>query len=381
MEFFDYTTLRLIWWGLLGVLLIGFALTGGFDLGSAILLPVAGRTDSERRVVINTIGPVWEGNQVWFILGGAAIFAAWPALYALSFSGFYLAMFLVLCALILRPVGFKFRSKLENPRWRSFWDWALFIGGFVPALVFGVAFGNLLRGVNFQYDADLRLTLDISLFGLLNPFALLCGLVSVAMVTTHGAAWLAGKTDAAVARRARRYGTYAAVALIALYTLAGVWVTLGISGQQILSSIDGSAASNPLSKEVGVRAGAWIDNYAQRPWTLSAPMLGYLGALIAALALYRGHARIAFAGSSLMTVGVVATPGFAMFPFLMPSASHPTSGLTVWDASSSQLTLGVMLVATAFFLPIIVAYTAWVYRVMRGRVTIAHVEGNRHSTY
>ena len=144
---FDYTTLRLIWWVLLGVLLIGFAVSDGFDLGVGALLPFVAKTDTERRIAINTIGPVWEGNQVWLILGGGAIFAAWPVLYALSFSGFYLAMFLVLFALILRPVGFKYRSKREGVAWRRNWDWALFVGGAVPALIFGVAVGNTLQGV------------------------------------------------------------------------------------------------------------------------------------------------------------------------------------------------------------------------------------------
>src|ERR1700712_4078601 len=174
----SYELLRLIWWALLGLLLIGFAVMDGFDLGSAILLPYVARSDIERRVVINSIGPVWEGNQVWFILGGGAIFAAWPALYAASFSGFYLAMFLVLATLILRPVGFKFRSKVDDPRWRAFWDWALFAGGIVPALVFGVAFGNLFEGVPFSFDGDMRLHNDITLFSLLNPFGLLVGLTS-----------------------------------------------------------------------------------------------------------------------------------------------------------------------------------------------------------
>ena len=190
----SYEILRIIWWLLLGVLLGGFAIMDGFDLGTAALLTFVGRSDVERRVAINSVGPVWEGNQVWFILGGGAIFAAWPALYAASFSGFYLAMFLVLAALIIRPVGFKFRSKLENPRWRSWWDWALCIGGIVPPLVFGVAFGNLFEGVPFGFDADLRMQSDISLWSLLNPFALLCGLVSLAMILMHGAAWLNYKT-------------------------------------------------------------------------------------------------------------------------------------------------------------------------------------------
>ena len=208
----DYATLRLIWWLLLGILLIGFAVMDGFDLGVATLLPAVARTDEERRIVLNVIGPVWEGNQVWLILGGGAIFAAFPPLYAVSFSGFYIAMFLILVALILRPVGFKFRSKVPDPRWRAAWDWALFVSGLVPALVFGVAMGNVLLGVPFHFDDTLRIFYEGGLFGLLTPFALLCGLVSVAMLVMHGAAMLAMKTSGAIAERARRYGSLAALA-------------------------------------------------------------------------------------------------------------------------------------------------------------------------
>ena len=207
----DYETLRLIWWALLGILLIGFAIMDGFDLGTAALLPFVAKTDMERRIAINTVGPVWEGNQVWFILGGGAIFAAWPTLYAASFSGFYLAMFLVLLALILRPAGFKYRSKVESPVWRAIWDWALFAGGVVPSLVFGVAFGNLFVGVPFTFDADLRFHSTITLISLLNPFSLLVGLVSLAMIAMHGAAWLNLKTEGAVEARARAILPIAAI--------------------------------------------------------------------------------------------------------------------------------------------------------------------------
>src|ERR1019366_8016370 len=219
----EYMILRLIWWAVLGVLLIGIAVMDGFDLGTAILLPVIGRTDMDRRIMINTVGPVWEGNQVWLILGGGAIFAAWPALYAVAFSGFYLAMLLLLCALILRPVGFKFRSKLEGTHWRAVWDTALFVGGLVPALVFGVAFGNVLQGVPFRFDDTLRMTYTGTLWGLFNPCALLCGLVSVSMLTMHGAVWLACKTEGAVRERAQRAGVVAAFLLVVLFILGGIW--------------------------------------------------------------------------------------------------------------------------------------------------------------
>ena len=184
---FDYFTLKIIWWLLVGALLIGFALLGGFDLGVGTLLPFVARSDKQRRVLLNSIGPTWEGNQVWFITGGAALFAAWPLAYAVTFSSLYFALLLVLFALFFRPIGFDYRSKLPNPKWRSAWDWALFAGGFVPALLFGVAFGNLLQGIPFYFDEDMRIYNMGTLLGLLNPFALFAGVISVSMLVMQGA--------------------------------------------------------------------------------------------------------------------------------------------------------------------------------------------------
>lgn len=378
---FDYEILRLIWWALLGILLIGFAVMDGFDLGAATLLPFVGRTDAERRVVINTVGPVWEGNQVWFILGGGAIFAAWPPLYAVAFSGFYLAMFLVLFALILRPVAFKFRSKIEHPAWRRAWDGALFVGGLVPSLIFGVAFGNVLQGVPFRFDETLRMTYEGTLLGLLNPFALLCGLVSSAMLVMHGGAWLALKAAEPVAARAVMVMHLAAIALIALFAVAGLWVTIGIDGYAITSEVAHAGPSNPLLKQVTRESAAWLANYGTHPWTLAAPVLAFLGAfgVIALSGLQRFG--LAILASALSVAGVIATAGLSVFPFLLPSSLDPNASLTVWDASSSRLTLAIMLGATAVFLPVILAYTAWVYRVLRGRVTLAYVSDNTTSTY
>ncbi|MFS8036593.1 cytochrome d ubiquinol oxidase subunit II [Xanthobacter sp. AM11] len=367
-DLITYDVLRLIWWLLLGVLLIAFAIMDGFDLGVATLLPFVGRTDIERRVVINTIGPVWEGNQVWLILGGGAIFAAWPPLYAVSFSGFYLAMFATLAALILRPVGFKYRSKRDSAVWRSAWDWALFIGGFVPSLIFGVAVGNVLQGVPFRFDADLRVFYEGTFFGLLNPFALLCGLMSVAMLVTHGAAWLLVKTDGAIAARARAIGSVAALASIALFALGGVALFLFVSGFRITSVVDPVGPSNPLLKSVAVEHGAWFANYAAYPWMLIAPALGFLGALGALAGLRVRSAALAFLASSASVFGIIATVGVSLFPFILPSSLDPRSSLTVWDASSSHLTLFIMLVVTAIFLPLILAYTSWVYKVLWGKV-------------
>src|SRR5664279_2457923 len=356
----DYEILRVIWWLFLGVLLIGFAIMDGFDLGVATLLPFVARTETERRVAINTIGPVWDGNQVWLITGGGAVFAAFPPVYAASFSGFYIAMFLVLASLILRPVGFEFRNKIMDARWRTFWDYALFVGGFVPSLVFGVAFGNLLQGVPFRIDSDMRVLYEGGgLFELLNPFGIMCGLVSVAMLTTHGAVYLTVKAEGPVKERAAAYVRIGALVTVVLFILAGIWTAFGLKGYAITSAIAVDGPSNPLLKTVTQVRGQWFANFGTYKWMMLAPALAIIGPL----------AALAF------------TAGGSMFPFLMPSDIMPSASLTVWDATSSQLTLFVMLIATLIFLPIVLAYTGFVFRVLKGPVTAKQIEGNSANLY
>ncbi len=369
----DYETLRVLWWLLLGALLIGFAVTDGFDLGVGALFRFLGRSDEERRALLESIEPVWEGNQVWFILGGGAVFAAWPLLYAASFSGLYVAMFLVLLALILRPVGFMFRNKLEDPRWRNVWDWALFVGGALPALLFGVAFGNLFLGLPFHLDALGRPVYTGGFFGLLQPFALVVGLVSLSMLLMHGAAYAALKVEEPIAARARQAGMWAAAALLVTFTVAGLWLAYGIEGLRVAGELDTSGPSNPLRKTVETATGAWVANYGTYPWMWLAPALGYGGALLAVLLLRAARAGLAFIASAAAQAGVILTGGFGLFPFLMPSSTVPAASLTVWDASSSRLTLFIMLIAVAVFLPVVLAYTGWVFHVLRGTVTLEHV--------
>jgi len=373
----DYATLRVIWWVLMGVLLIGFALTDGFDLGVAALLPFVAKNDGERRMVINTIGATWEGNQVWFILGGGAIFAAWPFVYAVSFSGFYLAMFAVLASLILRPVGFKYRSKRPSKTWRAAWDWALFVGGFAPALVFGVAVGNVLQGVPFRLDSDLRATYLGTFFGLFTPFTLVCGLLSVAMLVTHGAAWLTIKAEhGAVRDRARTFGSIAATAAIVLFAVGFAFVAFGGLGFRLDGAIDPAGPSNPLRAAAMAAPGAWLANFHAYPWMWAGPALGFAGAALAFFGIRAGREVPAFAGSALSATGIISTVGLSMFPFILPSSIDPRSSLTVWNASSSHLTLFIMLIVTVVFLPIVLAYTAWAYKVMFGRSTVAALAAN-----
>ncbi len=382
-EFMSFEVLRVIWWLLLGVLLIGFAVTDGFDLGVGALLPFVGKTDKERRVVINTIGPVWEGNQVWFILGGGAIFAAWPPLYAVSFSGFYLAMFLILAALILRPVGFKYRSKRESATWRRSWDWALFVGGAVPALVFGVAVGNVLQGVPFYLTPDLLMPMYegnaiMKLLLLLNPFALLAGVVSLSMLLMHGAAWLGLKAEGTVQKRAQKIGVIAGIVAAVAYALAGVWLAFGIDGYQIVSEVVKDGPSNPLYSEVS-RGGSWLMAYSERPWIVIAPAMAFIGIALAVLGLSKGKEVSTLLWSKLGITGIISSVGLTMFPFILPSTVDPNSSLTVWDSSSSHLTLFVMLVCAIIFMPLILAYTSWVYKVLWGKVKEEDLDNNAQS--
>ncbi|MDR3425584.1 MAG: cytochrome d ubiquinol oxidase subunit II [Alphaproteobacteria bacterium] len=377
----SYEILRLIWWVLLGVLLTGFAVLDGFDFGAMALMPFIGKNDEERRVIINTVAPVWEGNQVWLVLGGGAVFAAWPYIYAVAFSGFYLAMFVVLCALILRPVAFKFRSKMPNARWRGFWDWCLFVSGVVPPVIFGVAVGNALQGVPFTLDDTMRMTYEGSFWELLNPFALLAGAVSLAMIVTQGAAWLGMKTDGEIQARAQKAGAVFSIVTLALFTLAGVWVAQGIDGYRITSAIDPNGPSNPMLKEVVRGQGAWLGNYAKFPASMLVPALALLGGAFVWSGLAFKRSMLAFIGNSLTIVGIIGTAGVSMFPFILPSSLNLKAGLTVWDASSSQTTLMIMAVVTVVLMPIVLAYTGWVYRVLRGKVTKAYIREQSRGVY
>jgi cytochrome d ubiquinol oxidase subunit II len=367
---FDYETLKVIWWCFVGAIIIVFALTDGWDLGIGMLSPLIGRTDDERRVILRSIEPNWEGNQTWLIIAGGVVFAAWPLVYAASFSGMYAAILLVLFALFFRPVGFKYRNKVDDPRWRTAWDWGLFIGGFVPALVFGVAFGNLLRGVPFHFDGDLRAYYTGSFWQLLNPFALLAGALSVAMLVMHGACYLRLRTEGEIRARAARAAGIAGIVVFVAFAAAGVWVAIGVEGYRITSLPDVNGITPVLAKKVERAAGAWLDNYGRLRFMLVAPVLAFGGALAVVLSAGSRRAALPLVASACVVVGVILTAGLSMFPFVMPSSSQPVSSLTAWDAVSSKLTLSIMFWVVVLFLPLVALYTTWAYAKLRGTITV-----------
>lgn len=377
---FDYMTLKVIWWVLIGVLLIGFAIMDGHDMGVGTLLPFIGKTDVERRVVINTIAPHWDGNQVWFITAGGAIFAAWPFVYAIAFSGLYWAMLLLLAALFFRPVGFEYRSKINSPKWRNNWDWLIFVGSSVPALLFGVAFGNLFLGVPFKIDDTMRSFYTGNFFQLLHPFALLVGVVSLTLLMLQGGSYLAHRTEGVLQARVKKINRYTGVVNLIAFTLAGVWVA-NMNGMSIGTMSDPNLPMNPLMKEVSVVSGGWLNNYKTVPALWVFPLLVYIGVL-GTLALQSAKRTLTgFAVMSLAVLGTIMTAGVALFPFVMPSSENPVMSLTLWDSASSKYTLNVMLYVVIIFVPLILAYTSWAYRVMRGKVTVEYVQANDKSLY
>ncbi|MCF8006970.1 MAG: cytochrome d ubiquinol oxidase subunit II [Methylovulum sp.] len=378
---FDYETIRVVWWLFIGVVVIAFALTEGFDFGVSTLLPFIGKNDSERRVIINTVGATWEGNQVWLVLLGGAIFAVWPAVYATLFSGLYVAMLLVLFALFFRPAGFDYRSKVADPRWRQTWDWCLFLGGTLPPLLLGVLIGNFILGLPFHLNNDLRTIYDGEFLDLLSPFALWCGVVSVAISSYHGALFLKLRTQDIIYDRATHFITFAGPLVLGGLLLTMAWVVLAIDRPEITQMTATNAPSNPLTKTVIASGISWVKHFMHYPWMLLAPLLAIVG-FSGAWLLGRGtHTALAFISNSLGMIGTLLTVGFGLFPFLLISTTAPSSSLTLWDASSSHNSLLLSFWITVIFLPIVLLYTRWVYKVMWGTVTEQEILTHSHTLY
>lgn len=374
-----YFVFKLIWWALLGVLLMGLATMVGMDMGVGALLRFVGRTDTERRVALNTIAPHWDGNQVWFVLGGGAVFAAFPLLYATAFSGLYVVMLLLLWTMIVRPLGFEFRSKLPSATWRNVWDWTLVVSGVVPMFVYGAAMGNMLLGVPFHFDWDLTSFYTGSFLSLLNPFAILCGALSLSLSIYMGGVMLIGRSEPGpLQQRARRAASMAVVVAFALFAVGGIWMSR-LSGYRLLQAPAPGAAQTPLQQTVQVATGAWLDNYLHAPILWLVPALGLSAMLVGFLMVRVNRPTCAWWFGALAWVGVIGSVGASMFPFLMPSSTNPSQSLTVWNTVSSRTTLIWMAGWAGIFMPAILAYTSWAFYVMRGKVKAEHVAADPHA--
>ena len=374
-----YATLQVIWWLLLGVLLMALAVMVGMDMGVGAILRYVGRTDLERRVALNIIGPHWDGNQVWFVLGGGAIFAAFPLLYATAFSGFYVVMLLLLWTMILRPLGFEYRSQIERPAWRNTWDWVLFVSGAVPMIVFGAAFGNLLRGVPFHFEWDMTSFYTGSFLGLLNPFALLTGVLALSLAAMMGALMVMNGAEGALFQRASGVVQVTAGVAIALFAVGGLWVH-AMPGYRLIGGPGPGVPQTPLQQSVVTVPGAWLTNFGAYPLLWLAPLVGFGGMIGAWLAARADRSHLGWWLGALAWSGVIATAGAALFPFMLPSSTDPSMSLTVWNASSSKDTLLWMAGFAAVFVPLILWYTSWAFWVMRGKVSAEKIaRGDEHA--
>jgi cytochrome d ubiquinol oxidase subunit II len=334
--------LNTVWFVLIAILYIGYFILEGFDFGVGILLPFLGKDDQRRRVIINTIGPHWDGNEVWLLTAGGATFAAFPEWYATLFSGFYLALFLMLVALIVRGVAFEFRSKDDDPRWRALWDWMIFVGSLVPALLWGVAFANFVRGV--PIDADMLYTGGF--FNLLNWYALLGGLVSLAVFTLHGAIFLCLKVEGDLLESARRIARRLWLpAVILMFLFFGA-----------------SYLETDLLEKLGVNPGV-------------VPIVAVIAVLLVAYFLRAEREGLAFAMTSLSIAFTLVSLFMLLFPRVLVSSLNPAWSLTIYNSASSPYTLKVMLIVALIFVPLVLAYQGWTYWVFRKRLTTeSHLE-------
>jgi cytochrome d ubiquinol oxidase subunit II len=327
--------LTTVWFGLIAVLWIGYFCLEGFDFGVGMLLPVLAKNDTERRVLINTVGPVWDGNEVWVLVAGGATFAAFPEWYATLFSGFYLPLLLILVALIVRGLAFEYRAKRDDDRWRARWDTAIIVGSLVPAVLWGVAFANIVAGV--PIDADKEYVGN--LFTLLNPYALLGGVTTLLLFLTHGALFVALKTDGEIRHRARRLGirTGLAAALVAVAFLVWTQLQTGTPASAVLFTGAALALVAGLAAATRTREG----------WA-------FLGTFVA----------IALAVAGLFT---------ALFPDVMPSSLDPAWSLTTTNAAATDYTLTLMTWVAVIFTPIVLGYQSWTYWVFRQRLSVHHI--------
>lgn len=336
---------QIIWFILWGVLWAVYFMLDGFDFGAGILYPFISRNDNEKRVIINTLGPVWDGNEVWLITAGGATFAAFPTTYALMFSYLYTPLLLLLYSLIIRGVAFEFRGKSDSSSWKKGWDWVIFIGSFLPALLFGVAFGNIFQGLPMD-DAGYH----GSFFSLLNPYGLITGILFVVLFIYHGALWLTLKTDADLHKKAEKLSSriWYILLVVAVLFLGFTYIATHL-----------------------------YDNFFKYPVWFIVPVIGVLGLIDSKIHLLKKQYFLSFIGSCITVVMITATGVIGLYPNLIPSSINPNYSLTIFNSSSSIYTLKIMTVVALIFVPIVIIYQIWAYRLFRNRVTTEGVLNNK----
>ncbi len=367
-----YMSLKIIWWLIINVLLIAFSVTGGTDIGANFLLPIVSRNDNDRRLILNSIGPTWEGNQVWLITIVAAMFAVWPPVFSTAFTVLFVPAMFVLFLLILRPPGFDYRGKIDSHHWRSIWDGCLFLSSLGLALTLGIVFGNLFLGLPFYFDEDLRAVFDANMLNLLSPMPILFGIVYLAMLTVQGGIFLQCKLEGEIVKRIKTVIQIAGIVFLITFVASAILINLKTIGYKIVSMPDIETAFLPIKKLVIREKSAWIENYVNFPQLWTVPIVALLAMRGAMKLSQHNHSRWGMLLSSICIACMLLSATLSLFPFLLPSSYVPNHSLTVWDSCSSYLTLSWILGVVVILLPIVLLYTTWVYRVMRGKVRLQH---------
>lgn len=378
----NYEFLRFIWWLLIGVLLLGFCITDGFDMGVLLAMPFMGKTNTEKRVLLNAIGPVWEGNQTWLVTAAGAMFAAWPQIYATSFSGFYVIMILALAALFFRPVGFEYRGRVEQHHagWIKSWDLGLFIAALVPTFGFGLLFGNILEGLPFKFSNMMSVIYTGAFWQLFTPFALLTGLLSTCMLLTQGGAWLQLKTTGEILERARILTRVCAIFTMIIFAGLGLWLVFK-DGYIVKSVINPKGPSTQLGQYVIKSQGAWFRNYDNCIFLYLIPLLVFIGGILNVVMTSLRKYALVFFFSSLTLLGIIFSFGISMFPFIMPSSIDPSASLLMWNATSGQLVLSIMFWVAIVFVVIDLSYTLLAYIRTFGRISTQDIENPTRHLY
>lgn len=363
---FDYVFLKIIWWVVVGLMLMVYASTAGYDAGITMMMPFQ-KKEISKRILLNISAPTWDGNQTWIVFAGGALFVVWPVVYSTAFSGLYVAMLCILWALFLRPPGYDYRGKIDKPLWRLFWDWALFVSAVVPVFIFGVAMGNCFLGFPYHFDPmTFRVFYTGSFFDLLSPFGFLSGVCSVVMVLMHGAAYAARRSEGKVREMSRRVHITSALLLIILFSIAGFYVIFSIKGYVLMGQAS-EPTLYPLQNIVVYRANAWIDSFTQYPWKFFPPLLAYLAMGATLWANYLRWYNWTFWSSVIAVSSIIGTAGAGLFPFIMPSSTNPNQSITVWNAVSSQYALNIMLYVGVVLLLIILGYKIFTFNALWGK--------------
>ncbi|QJC29948.1 cytochrome d ubiquinol oxidase subunit II [Enterobacteriaceae endosymbiont of Plateumaris sericea] len=378
----DYDILRIIWWFLIGILVIGFLITDGLDMGVGILLFIIGKNNIERRIMINSIAPHWDGNQVWLITVGGALFAAWPIVYATLFSNFYIPMIIMLLSLFLRPVGFEYRSKIKDNKWQKICDILISIGSIIPPIIIGLAMGNLLKGIPFYIDKYFRIHSELNFLNLFNKFSIMISITSFIMFINQASTYLQFRiNDKYISYRTNIITQISSIMLIIFFILSFINTIFYIKGYKVNTLIENNFNNIINKKEILYSYGFWFSNFQKHYYLLIIPLLCLILPIFTIIFSRYKKKLMTFICSSLTIIFIVCTIGITMFPLIIPSNIMPSHSLTMWNATSSKLTLSIMLYAAIIFIPIILSYTFWCYKKMFFSLTREEIKNNTNNYY